>query len=152
MIAAAYGGTRLGSFSVAGEPVEFTRRLCTAAAIYGARILTTADTFSDTGDMFEARPMDLILEPVTRRRIEIYEILSIHNGLSPERKRSRDHFWKGVIYYRERKWVQAVEELSKARISGLPDAALDYYVQRVERARRGEPEATREHSALVNVL
>lgn len=152
VIAAAYGGSRLGSFSVAGESVEFARRLCSAAAIYGTRILTTSDTFEETGETFEARPMDLIMEPVTHRRIEIYEVLSMRNGLSPERRRSRDHFWKGVIYYREKKWDQAVEELSSARISGLPDAALDFYVQRVERARRGQIEMSREQNALVNVI
>jgi len=152
VVAAAFGGSRLGSFSVAGEPVEFTSRLCTAATIYGAKILTASDTFEETVDTFETRPMDLIFDPVSHRRIEIYEVLSLKNGLSPERRRSRDHFWKGVIYYREKKWDRAVEEFSHARISGLPDPALDFYVQRIERARRGETETSRAQNALVNVL
>ena len=39
MVVAAYGSRRLGTLSVAGEPVEFARRLCRANLIYGSRIL-----------------------------------------------------------------------------------------------------------------
>ena len=73
------------------------------------------------------------------------------NGLSPERSRSRDHFWKGVIYYRERKWDLAMEEFAKARIPGLPDQGLDSFVLRTERARRGEASVQPAVSSLVEI-
>ena len=78
-----------------------------------------------------------------RRRIELYEILAPKHDLSPERERSRDHFWRGVIYFREKQWEKAAQEFSKARITGIPDAALDFYIQRVERSRRGEEDVQR---------
>ncbi len=137
MIAAAYGGARLGSFSVAGPAVEFARRLCAAGANYGCRILVGPETYAEAAEFVEGRPIEL-LRRADGRRIELYEVLAPVNSLSPERARSREHFWKGVIYYRDRRWDLAMEEFTKARITGIPDPGLDAYVMRTERARRGD--------------
>jgi len=136
MIGASYGGTRLANYSVAGPDVEFARRLCAACSTYGSRVLVGPETFDLVSDLFEARPIEVLKGAGDRRRMELYEILSPKNGLSPEREHSRDHFWRGVLYYREKSWDKAVEEFQNARITGLPDPVLDYYVRRVERDRR----------------
>jgi class 3 adenylate cyclase len=149
MIGAAYGGSRLASFSVAGPAVEFARRLCAACGTYGCRILVGPETFEQAAEMFEARPIEILKSSGERRRIELYEILAPKNDLSPERERSRDHFWRGVIYFREKQWEKAAHEFSKARITGIPDAALDFYIQRVERSRRGEEDLTKDQAALI---
>lgn len=148
MIAAAYGGSRLANFSVAGPAVEFARRLCAACATYGCRILVGPETFEQASDTFEARPIEVLKAAGERRRVELYEILAPKHSLSPERERSRDHFWRGVIYVRDKKWEKAIEEFSKARITGIPDPALDYYIQRVERSRRGEDESAKDEMSL----
>ncbi|MBN8708162.1 MAG: adenylate/guanylate cyclase domain-containing protein [Verrucomicrobia bacterium] len=148
MIAAAYGGSRLANFSVAGPAVEFARRLCAACATYGCRILVGPETFEQASDTFEARPIEVLKAAGERRRVELYEILAPKHSLSPERERSRDHFWRGVIYVRDKKWEKAIEEFSKARITGIPDPALDYYIQRVERSRRSEDEAAKGEMSL----
>ncbi|MDX2079610.1 MAG: adenylate/guanylate cyclase domain-containing protein [Terrimicrobiaceae bacterium] len=148
MIAAAYGGARLGSFSVAGPAVEFARRLCAACATYGCRILVGPETYEPAADTLEVRPIEVIKSAGERRRLELYEILAPKHGLSPERERSRNHFWTGVLHYRERQWDKAIEEFSKARITGIPDPVLDYYIRRVERSRRGEEEVHRDQMLL----
>ena len=151
MIGAAYGGSRLASFSVAGPSVEFARRLCAACATYGCRILVGPETFEQASDTFEARPVEVLKASGERRRIELYEVLAPKHGLSPERERSRDHFWRGVIYFRERQWEKATNEFSKARIPGIPDSALDFYIQRVERSRRGEQDVSKDQMSLFSV-
>jgi len=151
MICAAYGGSRLGSFSVAGPTVEFARRLCAACATYGCRILVGPETFDQASETFEARPIDVLRVMGTRRRVELYEILATKHSLTSERENSRDHFWRGVIYYREKQWDKAIEELSRARIPGIPDATLDYYIRRVERSRRGEEDLNKEQMALFSI-
>lgn len=141
VIGASYGGSRLANYSIAGPAVEFARRLCVACSTYGCRILVGPETFDMANELFEARPIEVLKGMGDRRRLELYEILSPKNGLSPERERSRDHFWRGVLYYRERKWDKALEEFQSARITGIPDPVLDFYARRVERERRGEPES-----------
>jgi len=137
---------------VAGPAVEFARRLCTACGTYGCRILVGPETFELAGESFEARPIEVLKGLGERRRIELYEILSPKNGLSPERERSRDHFWRGVLYYREKKWEKAVDEFQQARITGIPDAALDFYIRRLEQARRGQVDAGREQATLFGAV
>lgn len=138
LIAAAFGGTRLGGFSVAGNTPDFARKLCTACSTYGCRILTANDTLEPEFDTFEVRPIELICLRADGKRMELYEVLALKHGLSEERKRSRDHFWKGVLYFREQKFDKANDEFSLARIKGIPDPVLDYYLERLERVRRHE--------------
>lgn len=106
------------------------------------------ETFEAARDAFEVRPIEVLRGLGGMRRAELYEVLAPKNGLSAERERSRDHFWRGVIYYREKKWAQAVDEFQQARITGIPDAALDFYIRRVEKARRGAADAEREPEML----
>lgn len=151
MIAAAYGGSRLGSFSVAGPAVEFARRLCGACGTYGCRILIGSDTFDKAGETLEVRTIDVIRTSGEKKRTELYEVLAPKHGLSPERERSRDSFWTGVLHYRKGEWDKAIESFSKARITGIPDPVLDYYIRRVERSRRGEEEVQKEQMSLFNL-
>jgi len=137
VLAGAFGGTRLGGLSIVGPVVDFAARLCAACDHYGSRVLIGPDTYRDAHDVFESRPIEM-LSKRDGRRIELYEILAPKNGLTPEGVRSRKHFWNGVILFRENKWQSALEEFSLARIVGIPDPALDFYVLRSERARRGE--------------
>jgi class 3 adenylate cyclase len=136
IIAGVFGGTRLGSYSVAGPAVDFARRLCSASSIYGSRILIGPDTYTPAAESIEVRPIEILKVAARRRRVEIYEILAAKHGLSPERERSRDHFWTGVLHFRDRQWDKAVDEFTKARISGIPDEALDFYLRRIEENRR----------------
>ncbi|MEI6337565.1 MAG: hypothetical protein WCQ57_03155, partial [Verrucomicrobiota bacterium] len=108
------------------------------------RILVGPETCEQAAETFEARPIEVLKAMGERRRIELYEILAPKHSLSPERERSRDHFWRGVIYYREKQWDKSIQEFTQSRITGIPDAALDFYIQRVERSRRGEEDALKD--------
>ena len=152
MIAAAYGGARVGRYSVSGPAVEFARHLSAACAQYGCRILAGSTSYEMASENIEGRPIDLLQRAGSRRRVELYEFLAPKNTLSPERERSRDQFWKGVILFRERKWEEATSALASARIAGIPDQVLDYYFERVERSRRGEDEKTPEQALLAEAL
>ena len=152
MIAAAYGGARVGRYSVSGPVVEFARHLSAACAHYGCRILAGPTSYEQASETAEGRPIDLLQRAGSRRRVELYEFLAPKHSLSAERERSRDQFWKGVILFRERKWEESIAALSSARISGIPDKVLDYYLERVERARRGEDEQTPEQVLLAEAL
>jgi len=152
MVAGAFGGARVGRYSVSGPVVEFARHLSAACAQYGCRILTGPLSFELASGSVEARPIDLLQRAGSRRRVELYEFLAPKNSLSPERERSRDQFWKGVIFFRERKWEEAIKAFASARIPGIPDKVLDHYLERVERARRGEDEPTPEQAILAEAV
>jgi class 3 adenylate cyclase len=144
IVAGLFGGGRVGSFSIAGTAVDFARRLCAASSHYGARILVGPDAYGPAAESLEVRPIEILKVSARRRRVEIYEILSPKHGLTPERERSRDHFWTGVLHFREKKWDKALNEFTKARITGIPDAALDFYLRRIEQCRNESEDSSKE--------
>lgn len=137
VLVGAFGGSRLGGLSVIGPVVDFANRLCAACDQYGCRVLIGPDMYRLAHEEFESRPIEMLCKQ-DGRRVELYEILSPKEGLTPEGNRSRKHFWNGVIFFREQKWQAALDEFAQARIVGIPDPALDYYILRSERARRNE--------------
>ena len=140
LVVAAYGSRRLGNFSVAGEPVEFARRLCAANTIYGSRILIGAATFGQAEEAVEVRPMELIQRtPDERSREEIYELLAPKNVLSDEELEQRDLFWKGLVYYREQRWDEALTLFHSARSTNGSDGPVEFYIRRIEQLRAGLP-------------
>ncbi len=140
MVMATYGSRRLGAFSVTGEPVEFTRRLCAANTIYGSRILISAGTFGYAEDAIEVRPMELIQrfreEP---EREEVYELLSRRGALSPREAERRDQFWKGIVFFRERKWEEALAAFQGCIEGSAHDGPSEFYIRRIEQIRAGLP-------------
>lgn len=135
LLAGVFGSGRGWPFVAAGPAIEEATRLCLAAPAYGCRTLISMEAHAGAAESFELRPIDLWSVPGGKPQ-EIYELLCPKDQLSPERKRSRDHFWNGVTHTRARRYEQALEEFSKARIKGMPDGPLDYYLQKLEEERR----------------
>lgn len=152
MIAARYGGPRWNHYSVAGSTVELAQYLCAACRVYGCRILVDPHTYHLTEKAIEFRPMDLLRRKGMRGSVELYEALALKETLSPQRERSRDLFWKGVIFFREQKWEEAVAAFTAARILGIADQALDLYLERIDRARRGNCELSPDQLILSECL
>ncbi len=148
MIVGKFGGTRLSHYSVAGHVVEFASYLSAACHNYGCRILVGPKTYAMAENAIEFRPIDLLQRKGLRRRIELYEALAPKQALSAERERSRNLFWRGVIFFREQEWDKAVEAFTAARIAGIADKALDLYLERIDRARRGFDALTPEQVVL----
>ncbi|MGB8356156.1 MAG: adenylate/guanylate cyclase domain-containing protein [Chthoniobacteraceae bacterium] len=139
VVTAAYGSKRLGSFSVAGESVEFARRLCSANMIYGSRLLIGPETYALAAESIEVRPIELIRGKTVHSCEEIYEILGMKNVLSAEDLHKRDLFWKGIVYYREKQWEDALDHFAAALSIAQPDAPIEYYIRRIEHLRTGTP-------------
>ena len=152
MIAAIYGGTRLSHYSVSGPVVDFARYLCAACTNYGSRILVGPSTYEMAEATVEFRPIDLLQRKGVRRRVELYEALAPKHTLSAERERSRDFFWKGVIFFRAQEWDKAVAAFTAARILGISDKGLDLYLERIDRAHRGMDQLSPEQAILTEAL
>jgi class 3 adenylate cyclase len=139
MVCAAYGSDRLGTFSVAGEPVDFARRLCAANTIYGSRILAGSHTLELGAQAVEVRPMELVRTRDERTREEVYELLGLRDSLPVDALNRRDLFWKGIIYYREQLWNDALDHFRAALPADGIDAPLEFYIRRTEQLRDGLP-------------
>jgi hypothetical protein len=124
---------------VAGEPVEFARRLCRANLIYGSRVIIGSATFNLAESAVDVRPMELIHRFTEGAPEEIYELLAMKNVLSAEELERRDLFWKAVVYFREAHWDEAVTLFYGARGNNGGDGPVDFYLRRIEQVRGGMP-------------
>ncbi len=141
MVCAAYGSGRVGTFSVAGEPVEFTRRLCAANTIYGSRILLGCETYFAAEQDIEVRPMELIQRYAdASSREEVYEMLALKHTLDEEEAQRRDLFWQGIICYRQGLWDEALAIFHSIRPSERVDGPVEFYIRRIEQLRDGLPQ------------
>ena len=89
----------------------------------------------------EVRPLELIRLRDQRTVAEIYELLGEANGLSEKERSLRDHFWKGVIYYRENRLNEALGSFKAAINPDRQDLPLEHYISRIENLRALESEA-----------
>ena len=138
MVVAAYGSRRLGAFSVAGEPVEWARRLCNANLFYGSRILVGSLPYQLAEKYVEVRPIELVQHhPEDRVREEVYELLSRKNALSDAQSAKRDAFWKGVLYFRKEQWDEALAHFALTFSPDRHDGPLEFYIRRIEQLRSG---------------
>lgn len=141
VVVAAYGSGRVGNFSVAGEPVEFTRRLCAANTVYRSRVLIGCETFNGGESDIEVRPMELIQRYAeASSREEVYELLALKGGLSSEEMQRRDLFWQGIVYYREAQWDEALSIFHSIRLPDGGDGPVEFYIRRIEQLRAGLPQ------------
>ena len=85
----------------------------------------------------EGRPLDLLPRtgPGGGWR-EVYELLGETSALPPETLARRDLFWTAVIFYRERRYVDALERFFQAHAGNngenIEDGPLEFYLRRIE--------------------
>ncbi|MEO6870723.1 MAG: hypothetical protein ABI233_00715, partial [Chthoniobacterales bacterium] len=66
-------------------------------------------------------------------RLEVYELLALAAEASESEIACRDSFWKGLVYFRERRWAEAFAEFNRARREEVPqDEPLQWYLRRLE--------------------
>jgi class 3 adenylate cyclase len=118
---------------IAGEPFEVARRLARANQIYGSEILLGPRTFSAAGKTIVARPIDFLRSPEAYDRLEVYELLALTEKATAEEIARRDRFWTAIVYFRERRWNEALAEFNRVRAeNGASDQPLEWYLRRLE--------------------
>lgn len=121
-----------GNF-VMGEPIELARRFAVANHNYGSRILIGPRTFELASERFVSRPIDFLGGGNAQQRHEIYEPLAETAGAPKDLIERRDHFWNGIVLYREKRWGEAYSQFQKARApEGSEDEPLNLYLRRLE--------------------
>ncbi len=153
MITGSFGGDRLAGFGVAGDEVEFARRLCAANLIYGSSILAGARTYEMAEGAVEVRPMELLRRRQDENWLEVYELLGLPEEVGVEERERRDLYWTAVIYYREKRLAEALERFQHVRaLSPGADGPVDFYIQRIRTLQLNNSGADFETARLLNSL
>ncbi len=153
MITGGFGGERLSGFGVAGDEVEFARRLCAANLIYGSSILAGARTYEMAEGRVEVRPMELLRRRQDENWLEVYELLGLPPEIGVEERERRDLYWTAVIYYREKRLTEALDKFQQVRaLSPGPDGPVEFYIQRIRALQLNNSGADFETARLLNSL
>jgi class 3 adenylate cyclase len=122
-----------GDFIIAGEPLEVARRLARANQGYGTEILLGPRTYSAAGKAIVARPIDFLRSAEVHDRLEVYELLALAEKATADEIARRDRFWTAIVYFRERRWPEALAEFNRASANnGAPDRPLQWYLRQLE--------------------
>jgi class 3 adenylate cyclase len=122
-----------GEIVLAGEPLEIGRRLARANQTYGSQILLGPRTYNLAGKAILARPLDFLRSAEAHERFEVYELVALSEKATPEQIARRDQFWNGVLYFRARRWNEALAEFTRAAsTNGETDRPLQWYLRRLE--------------------
>ena len=153
MIIGSFGSDRLAGFGVAGEEVEFARRLCAANLIYGSSVLAGARTYEMAEGTVEVRPMELLRRRQDESWLEVYELLGLPEEIGAEGRERRDLYWTGVIYFREKRLDEALDIFLQVRaMSPGHDGPVDFYLQRIRSLQLNGSGADFETARLLNSL
>ena len=153
MIIGSFGSDRLAGFGVAGEEVEFARRLCAANLIYGSSVLAGARTYEMAEGTVEVRPMELLRRRQDESWLEVYELLGLPEEIGKEDRERRDLYWTGVIYFREKRLAEALEIFQQVRAASPGhDGPVDFYIQRIRNLQLNGSGAEFETARLLNSL
>lgn len=126
------GHERFQAYSVLGEPVEVSRRICDFNLTYGSSILISADAFKSAGETVEVRPMEMWTPAGAAEPQEVYELLSMAGLLNDDEVKARDAFWEGVVALRKGDLEIARSRLKAAERKGHEDRPLKYFLRRTD--------------------
>ena len=132
MAVGVFGTGGLAHFGAVGGETEFARRLAGANRSYGSSILIGARTQQLAEGVVEVRPMEMLYEPEGGIMFEVYELLARAGELSPDEASSRDAFWQGVVNLRQGLMQESIQQFNRARLDGVLDPPLDYYISKID--------------------
>ena len=142
-----------------GPQTDYSRRLAHANFRYGSDILLGPETYRLIESEFAMRPMEMIYDPEARTMTELYQLLASLEQFSEEDKARRDRYRQGVIYIREAKYEEALEEISKAKNAGSDDGGVEFFISAPQKAIAKEAGADSSkdlsaegHARLINLM
>lgn len=121
-------------FAGLGGGEDFAGRLACANRRFSSDLLVGPGTYRLVRDRFEVRPMEMVYDPVGCRLLEVYQLLATVDQFGEEERERRDHFWRGVILFREKRREEALEAFSRARVPGMDDGPLSHFTAKVQDA------------------
>jgi len=112
-----------------GLAFEKSDALCQANNTFGSRVLLDLATADLVRDSIILRPVDFLVLPASEMATEVFEPLAMATEATPEAVARRDRFWEAVIFFRQKRFAEALAAFDK---SGK-DPVVQYYQKRLEK-------------------
>jgi len=131
--AGTFGKGEASYFSAVGPVVDRSRKLCKVAIRNGSILACDSEIVELTGKDFTFRPLELLEFGEDGVLAETFELLGPTDSLDSKALEEREQFWKGVIFFREQRYDQALEAFETCTSKDETDAVLEKFKSRTRK-------------------
>jgi len=111
------------NYTVVGDTVNVSSRLEGINKVYGTEIIVSENVFNKCNTEFEFRMLDRVSLLGRREGMNIYELLSLKEGINKKEKKINEYYETGLKFYFEQNWQEALRYFNtvvKYRANDLP--------------------------------
>jgi adenylate cyclase len=133
------GSASLFDYTVIGDNVNLGSRLEGLNKVYGTTIIVSEFTYHKVKADFTFRELDLVQVKGKEQAVTIYELLCKEDLPSKGGEQFLTHYQQGLIRYRNREWISAIEAFSNALTYSPTDVTTRLYRARCEAYKKTPP-------------
>jgi adenylate cyclase len=131
MVVGNMGGTERFSYTVIGDSVNLGSRLESANKQYGTSVMISENTYEKVKNDVIVRELDLLVVKGKTAPIRAYELLALTTDGIPEEQRQKiDSFARGLVFFRNREFDNAITSLTHALEIDPDDMPSRLYIER----------------------
>jgi len=139
MVVGNMGTTRKMNYTIMGDAVNLASRLEGANKPYGTYIMLGESTYLVAKDSIEARELDSIRVMGKSEPVRVYELIARKGELDRAKTSVIESYNKGLSYYKERKWDDAISQFKMALMTDSNDGPSKTYINRCNEFKASPP-------------